>query len=402
VKELSAALTELRTLTIPQLASQVLGQLRQRELDYQRRIQGASKELEQIPPRTIEEMRLNRAVIVAEGLYTNLKNRHAEAKLAEASASPDISVLDTAVAPLTPAQSTAPRILLMAIFGGLGVAVALALFLDQMDGRFRYVEQAANELGLVIAGTVPRIPKKGLSAKAPEHVVQFVESFRTLRMHVMHSLPDQRLSLSITSAGPSDGKSLVSSNLALSFAEVGLRTVLVDGDTRRGNLHRMFGLTARDGLTEFLAGAAKEADVVRATPHANLSFVSCGRRHPRSPEMLATPRLKQLVDYLTRSFDVVILDTPPLAAGIDGYAISAAAGNSLMVIRMGQTQRRLATTKLSVLDRLPVDVLGAVLNGVQPTGEFQYYAYTSGYSIEDHVDPAGELVGDTAVKTPRR
>ena len=337
-------------------------------------------------------MRLNRAVLVAQGLYTNLKNRHAEAKLAEASATPDISVLDTAVAPLSPAKSSALRILLMTVLGGLGAAIGLALLLDQMDGRFRYVDQAATDLGLVIAGTVPRIPKKGLNASAPEHVSQFVESFRTLRMHVMHSLPGQRLSLSITSAGPSDGKSLVSSNLALSFAEAGLRTVLVDGDTRRGALHRMFGVPGEDGLTEYLAGVRGESEVVRSTAHTNLWFVSCGRRHPRSPELLATPRLKQLVDHLTRSFDVVILDTPPLAAGIDGYAISAAARNSLMVIRMGQTQRRLATTKLSVLDRLPVDVLGAVLNGVQPTGEFQYYAYTAGYGI-DSGDSAGALPG---------
>lgn len=392
VKELNLSLMELRTQTIPRLAAQLLEQLRQREIDYERRIQGASKELEQIPPRTIEEMRLNRAVSVAAGLYTNLKNRYAEAKLAEASATPDISILDTAVAPLAPTKSSAPRILLMTIVGGLAVAIGLALLLDQMDGRFRYADQAASELGLIIAGTVPRIPKNGLDAKTPEHVVQFVESFRTLRMHVMHSLPGQRLTFSITSAGPADGKSLVSSNLALSFAEAGFRTVLVDGDTRRGGLHRMFGLSAADGLTEYLTGVVGESNVVRATPHTNLWFLSCGRRHPRSPELLATPRLQHLVDYLTRSFDVVILDTPPLAAGIDGYAISAAARNCLMVIRMGQTHRRLATTKLSVLDRLPVDVLGAVLNGVQPTGEFQYYAYTKGYAIDD-VDSAGELAG---------
>jgi len=78
----------------------------------------------------------------------------------------------------------------------------------------------------------------------------------------------------------------------------------------------------------------------------------------------------------------VIFDTPPLAAGVDSYAISAATGNILMVLRMGKTERRLAATKLSILDRLPVDVLGAVLNEVSLTGEFQYYAYSSGYSIE--------------------
>jgi succinoglycan biosynthesis transport protein ExoP len=88
---------------------------------------------------------------------------------------------------------------------------------------------------------------------------------------------------------------------------------------------------------------------------------------------------------------VVIFDTPPLAAGIDGFAISAAAGSILMVLRMDETERRLVAAKLSVLDRLPVEVVGAVLNGVPLTGEFQYYAYSKGYSI-DNPEPAGELV----------
>ena len=199
----------------------------------------------------------------------------------------------------------------------------------------------------------------------------------------MNAVPGQRLTLAVTSAAPGDGKTLISTNLALSFAEVGLKTVLIDGDTRRGVLHRMHGLKPAGGLTEYLAGLIDEGQAVRPTSQANLSFVSCGVRHPRSPELLASPRLKRLVEILSQKFDVVIFDTPPLAAGIDGYAISAAAGHVLMVLRMGQTERRLAAAKLSALDRLPVDIIGAALNAVPSTGEFQYYAYSSGYSVED-------------------
>jgi succinoglycan biosynthesis transport protein ExoP len=281
-------------------------------------------------------------------------------------------------------------VLLMGMFGGLGAAIALALLLDQVDRRIRYSHQASTDLGLVIAGAVPRIPKGGINTKSPEQVVQFLESFRTLRMHVMHSGPGQRVTLAVTSAAPSDGKSLISANLALSFAEAGLRTVLVDGDTRRGTLHRVHGLKAGSGLTEYLVGAIDAEQAVRATSHPNLSLVSCGARHPRSPELLATPRLKNLIDHLSQRFDVVIVDTPPLAAGIDGYAISAAAGRVLMVLRMGQTEKRLAAAKLSTLDRLPVDVIGAVLNAVPSTGEFQYYAYSSGYGVPG--TEAGELL----------
>lgn len=392
VIELNTALETLRKQTIPQLANQLLLQIRDRENDYQRRIQAASKELREIPPRTIEERRLSRAVAVSEDLYTNLKSRFAEAQLAEASATPDVSVLDTAVAPLSPTKNTATMLLLVGIMAGLGIGVGLALLLDQLDGRIRYAHQATSELGLVVAGAVPRIPKGGIDSKSPDQVVQFVESFRTLRMHVLNARNRDRVVLAVTSAAPSDGKSLVSTNLALSFAEAGLRTVLVDGDTRRGTLHRMHEMKPAGGLTEYLAGVAEEAEVIRPTKYDNLSLVTCGSRHPRSPELLATPRFRRFIDHLGGMFDVVIVDTPPLAAGIDGYAISAAAGSVLMVLRMGQTERRLASSKLATLDRLPVDVIGAVLNAAPMTGEFNYYAYASGYSVG-----AGEheLVGST-------
>jgi succinoglycan biosynthesis transport protein ExoP len=391
VKELKANLDVLHNRTIPELAIQLLARLRDREADYQRRIAGASRELQEIPPRTIEEMRLKRAVTVAEALYTNLKGRYAEAQLAEASATPDVSLLDTAIAPLSPVKNTAPAIVLMAIGGGLAAAIALALLLDGMDRRIRYTEHVTTELGLGIAGTIPRAPKNGSDVSAPERVVQFVESFRSLRMHVMHSIPGHQLTLAVTSAAPGDGKSLVSANLALSFAEAGLRTVLVDGDTRRGTLHRMFGMKVTGGLTDFLDGGFRTEEVVRLTPHANLSFVSSGRRDSRSPELLVSPKLKLLVKELSETFDVVIFDTPPLAAGIDGFAISAAAGSILMVLRMDKTERRLVNAKLAVLDRLPVNIMGAVLNGVSLTGEFEYYGYAAGYSVESS-EASGNMI----------
>ena len=391
VIEVAAALETIRGQTIPQLANQLLLQLRERENDYERRIQAASRELREIPPRTIEERRLSRAVAVSEGLYTNLKGRYAEAQLAEAGATPDVSILDTAIAPLSPSKNTAGMLLLFAVFGGLGAAIALSLLLDQIDRRFRYAHQATSELGLVVASAVPTIPKGGIDARSPEQVLQFLESFRTLRMHVMHSVPGKRITLSVTSAAPGDGKSLIAVNLAMSFAEAGLKTVLVDGDTRRGSLHRLHGLSGSGGLTEYLSGLLDDSQVVRTTSHSHLWVVTCGARHNRSPELLATPRLKTLVDRLSQTFDVVIFDTPPLAAGIDGYAISAATGRVLMVLRMGQTERRLASAKLATLDRLPIDVIGAVLNAVPQTGEFQYYGYSAGYGISD-VEPAGQLV----------
>jgi polysaccharide biosynthesis transport protein len=90
-----------------------------------------------------------------------------------------------------------------------------------------------------------------------------------------------------------------------------------------------------------------------------------------------------MVAELRPLYDVVIFDTPPLAAGVDAYAISSAAGNLLLVLRVGKTERRMAESKLVLVDRLPINVIGAVLNGVSLTGEYQYYGYVAGYGLED-------------------
>jgi len=390
VKGLLAAMREIKEDKIPRYANELLVGLRAREKDDSIRIAGADVNLKQIPQRTIDEERLRRNRDVAATIYTNLQSRQAEAELAEKSATPDVRVLDTAIAPLAPGRNTAPRMMLLAILGGIGAAIGLAILLDRLDPKLRYPEQATDELGLPIAGSVPRFPKEGVSSNSPEQMFQLIESFRTLRMSVMHS-SSRGISLAISSPSPAEGKSLISANLAMSFADAGMSTILVDGDTRRGALHEMFGLNGTPGLTEYLGGKAELADILLPTPQRNLSIIGSGARQRRSPELLISPRLVELVKRLRSDFDVVIFDTPPLAAGIDGYSIATAAGSLLLVMRIGTTNRRLASEKLRMFDRLPVGILGVVLNGVQFQGAYQYYGYVPGYEASDE-SPGSEVV----------
>ena len=102
--------------------------------------------------------------------------------------------------------------------------------------------------------------------------------------------------------------------------------------------------------------------------------------------------LKNLVKDLRSRFDVVIFDTPPLAAGIDGYAVASAAGSLLVVLRVGQTERRMAAAKLLLVRRLPINIMGAVLNAVPPSGEYEYYGYVGSYAAADEQLTAGQQV----------
>lgn len=383
VRTLVAQVNMLKREKIPQSARALLASLKTRANADSTRIAGASENLQRIPQRTIEEERLRRIRDISSGLYTNLQNRYSEARLAEASAAPDVTVLDSAIAPLAPSTNTAPRILMIAVMAGIGAAIGLALLLDKIDTRLRYPSQVGDELGLPISGTVPRFPRGGVNPQSPKQSYQLVESFRSLRMSVMHAVSGGAVSIAVSSPSPADGKSFIAANLAMSFAEAGYRTVLVDGDTRRGALHELFDFRSGPGLTEFLAGRATLEQVLRRTAEGSLSIITCGARMRQSPELLISVRLPGLVSELRSVFDIVIFDTPPLAAGIDGYSIAAATGSLLVVLRVGQTRWRMAVEKLRLMDRLPVFIVGAVLNDIELGGEYSYYSYVGGYEAID-------------------
>lgn len=400
VRDEVAALKTLEESNVPRALDAYLTQLRLREQALNASITQSSKDLRAIPTRTIEEQRLKRKVEVSAEMYKNLNLKAAEAKLADAATIPDVSILDAAVPPLLPTSNTAPMIMLAAVGVALALGVLLAVLLDQLDKRFRYPEQATDDLGLFILGVVPVIGNKTKRGQA-DQAAQVVESFRTIRMNVRYAAdPTRPLCLTLTSPGPNDGKSLISSNLALSFAESGARTLLIDGDIRRGELAKTFGIRPQPGLVEYLDGTALIAEVLHpTTSHPNLTLMPGGARRRRAPELLATPRLSQLIAQMSSEYDVVIVDSPPLGAGFDAYALATATGNMMLVLRAGITDRKMAEAKMGVVATLPVRVLGAVLNGIKLTGVYQYYSYYQEYEARDE-EPAGALEAGTDAATP--
>jgi capsular exopolysaccharide synthesis family protein len=379
-----ASATALQTQTIPQLARESLARLRQRERTLAKRQKTASASATQLPSTEIDEMRHRRDVDQSAQLYNTLQNRYEEALLAEESAIPDVQVLDRGDVPTTPSRNTKPRIFLLAAALGLGLGLALALLLDRLDHRVRYPEQATDDLGLPIIGTVPGIGQRGSRESDPEAAAQIVEAFRTLRLNILHLLdPNGPVVFTITSPGAGDGKSLISSNLGMSFAESGRRTLVIDGDIRRGQLHTTFGVHQAPGLLDYLTGEASLEEVLQDTEYERLTVVSCGARRHRGPELLASSVMLQFLNAVRPHFDTIIIDSPPLGAGIDPFALGVVSGNLVVVLRIGKSDRQMAEAKLAVLERYPVRVLGAVLNDVKAEGAFRYYSYLYGYELEE-------------------
>ncbi len=386
VKEIAEAVRILQMQTIPQAALAMLDQLRRREEQLSSRLAGAQSELKKIPARTIEEMRLRRDVEVTSNLYTQLLARFNEVRMSSENTDADVSVIDTAVAPLEPAKNTTAVLIAGGVIAGLVLGIAIAFLLDRFDRRFRYPEQATHELGLDIIGFVPSLKLNRRGERDPVATAQVVEAFRTLRLSLQHlTVPGEPVTVTITSPMSGDGKSLIASNLAVSFAEAGLRTLLIDGDVRRGALHSAFSVPQVPGMVDVLSGRATLFEALRPEVQPNLALIPCGTRTARAPEMLNSP-LEQMFRALKPQYDVLIIDSPPLGAGADALALGICAGNVAIVLRTGETDRKMAEAKLRVLDKLPMNVLGAILNDVTADGEYAYYSYLSEYYQEDRED----------------
>ncbi len=390
VRQLIGQISDLETRVIPRLARDLMEHLATREAHIEGMIRGASTELQQIPPRQLEEMRLRRRVAIAENLYTTLRQRYETAKLAAASAIPDLRILDEAARPQRPVSDPRSQIILVAFMGSLGLGLLGAIVLDRFDRRFRHPEEVTRGLRLNILGAIPEVRSRNGKAR-PDATTHAIEAFRELRLSLVHAHGSAGpLLTTITSAGSGDGKSFVSANLALSFADQGHRTLLIDADLRRGGQHRLFGCDRKPGLTDLLSGGARLEDVIRKTSSPMLHLIASGTRMQAAPELLGSPAMADLMRTLRSRYSVILIDSPPLGAGVDAFVLGTLAGSLALVFRTGYTDREFAEAKLHLLDRLPVRILGAVLNAVPPTGVYRYYTYLPGY--ESVGEEEGELV----------
>ena len=382
------ALGELQVLereTIPAMVSSLISDLKLREGQVHQRIETASGEMRAIPPRVMEEARLNRQVAITDNIYTMLRQRHEEARLAALSSTPDVKVVDEAAIPSNPVEDSRTRIILLAIAASIGLIIGGVVMLDKIDPRVRYPEEVTHGLRLPILAAIPRLKtRNGAVNGDAENTTHVIEAFRTLRLGVLQARGNQSCFVAaITSPGTGDGKSFVAMNLAAALADQGYRTLLIDGDNRRGGLHRLVGATRKPGLMEVLGGTASMEQAAQRTPYPLLDLIPCGQRLQTGPELLGSPAMAELIQRARGSYSVVLIDCPPLGAGVDPFVLGIAAQNMMLVLRTGQTDREFAEAKLSALDRLPVRIMGAVLNGVPAGGAYRYYGYLPGYEVGD-------------------
>lgn len=208
------------------------------------------------------------------------------------------------------------------------------------------------------------------------------ESYRTLRTNIQFSSFDDNMStILITSSTPSEGKSTVSSNLALAMAETNKKVLLIDCDLRRPSVHKKFGLSNEKGLSNLLIGQYSFNEIAQEVTD-NLCVLTSGTIPPNPSEMLSSKKMELFLAEAKKNFDFIILDTPPVVSVTDAQALSTIVDGVLLVVASGHAQIPEVHKAIELLQYVKANILGIVANKVKSMRRgykyYQYYYYGEG------------------------
>lgn len=350
-----------------------------------------------LPETQQELLRLTRDVQVSTQTYTGLLNQAQQLDIARAGTVGNARVIDQAVVDVTqPVKPKRTQIVLIGTFLGAFLAVAW-VFLRQLLSRgvedAREIEQV---VGLPVYASIPlsayqrdheAIGKRRVNGNGKSHLLAqdapgdlAIEAMRSLRTSLHFAMLEAKNNvLMICGSSPNAGKSFVSTNLAGVVAQSGQRVLLIDGDLRRGTLHKIMGQPTENGLSDLLAGQITLDQAVHASSMNGLHFISRGQVPPNPSELLMRANFTALMMEASRRYDLVIVDTPPILAVTDAAIIGRHAGTSLLVVRFGFNQVKEIALARQRFEQNGIELKGAIFNAVERRAD-SYYAY--GYEYE--------------------
>lgn len=308
----------------------------------------------------------------------------------------NISVVDRATPPGTPSKPRKSLILLMGVVGGLAAGVGLAFFVNFLDDSVKTQEDVENVLKLQFLGYIPNIKTNSLverdlqSHLHPQSTA--AEAFRTLRTTVsLMPKADDLNVISMTSTIPSEGKSLVASNLAIVMAQTGMKTVLVDADLRRPSVHKAFQLHSPVGLAAYLKREANTIDeIVHKSEVPDLDIICCGGIPGSPSELVSSSRMFQFIEELRQKYDKVVIDCPPVSAVSDPLVIAARTDGVIFVNKFNRIRREHARRTIQRIQDAGVRILGAAINDIDFEGKdsyyYSYYYYQNRYYASHYSD----------------
>jgi capsular exopolysaccharide synthesis family protein len=385
-------------------------------------LNGYNNILKSVPEKELELGRLIRDKNVADNIYTMLLKQREEAKITAAEKSGNIRIIDPARIPKYPIKPRKMLNLIISFIVGGSIGVGLSFLIESLDKSIKTIEEVENIIDIPVLSTIPQINSRyngklnNLSNKDSNYEISKLasklivgrdpkspvsEAFRTLRTSLEFAKDNPKAkTLLVTSSRPSEGKSLIAANLAISTTQLGLKTLLVDLDLRKPVQHQLFEKEQEPGIMDIILSLSKNSDLKQIdilnndesnNAHyvqevtslfnkarhqiemGNLHLLTCGKIPPNPSEILSSGAIKNMFNSFKENYDVIILDAPPVLTVTDATIVARLTDGIVIVIRAGKnSQKEILRTK-ELLQRAKGIVIGSVLNGVETDSYYGYY-----------------------------
>jgi succinoglycan biosynthesis transport protein ExoP len=386
---------------------------RQREIMLTGALDAQKAEANQMAEKFVEYNILKREAEATKTLYDGLMTKLKETALSQGLRSSNIRVVDPAMIPSTPARPAKTRNITLAMLAGLVGGIGLALLREYLDNTVKTPDDVETLARLPSLAVVPQFAGsngtdkkqhliKGIAANGHDKRIELVaqhlpksqmsEAFRALRTSILLSQADHPPQvILVTSALPREGKTTAAANLAVTLAQLGDRTVLVDADLRKPGVGRLLNLGSSKyaGLSSYLAGVSS-LDLV-TVPHPtipNLAAIPPGPLPPNPADLLSSHKLAEAIAELRTKYKFIVIDSPPVMAATDAVILSVQTDGVLLVVRSGETPKEAFTRTRDLLNSVKCHILGVVLNAVDSSApdyyySYRYYPYSYGYGPQE-------------------
>lgn len=363
-----------------------------------------NKKISQMPQTQQEILRLTRDVQSGQEIYMQLLNRQQELGISKASTVGDVRIIDNAETANAPVAPKKALLIAASLLLGLIVSVGLVLLKAMLHHGIENPEQL-EELGMNVYASVPlsewqrkkdteALARRGHKVKTDPHETLLalgnptdlsIEAIRSLRTSLHFAMMEAKNNiLMITGASPGIGKTFICANLATLVAKAGQRVLFIDGDMRRGYTHELIGAENKSGLSNVLSGKTEFSPALIQRGPYGFDFLPRGQVPPNPSELLMHRRMGELLDWASKNYDLVLIDTPPILAVTDASIIGKLAGTSLMVARFETNTTKEIDVSFKRFAQNGIEIKGVILNAVVRKAAnsygygYDYYDYEYG------------------------
>ena len=371
-----------------------------KNIKYQVRVKKDS--IDKLPGRTIEFDNLIEKKLKFSKTNTFLTEKLKNAELIYNSAQPGITVRVDAIENREKIKPNVYDNLLLSFFIGLIGSTLILFLVEYFNNSIKTVEDL-EKYGLNILAIIPSIGsnKKRKSKISNNGYIErtlitredpkspISEAYRTLRTSIMYSSESSDNNakvVMVSSPGPGEGKTTTVANLAITYANLGKKTLLIDGDLRKPVINKVFNLDKDKGLTKYIVQNCSIEDIIQSSEIDNLNIICSGINPPNPSELLNSAKMKNLLNELRSKFDIILIDTPPIIAVTDALVLSKIVDNFILVCRSGVSQKGALDRSIKSLEQVGGKFDGAILNAISEGdnyGSGYYYNYYQYYYNED-------------------